>query len=153
MNNRYPGKCACGTWVSTGEGTTFKSATKWEVRCSFCDAQATAPKREMFGTIYWPNGLGETECTEEYQDAVNGARDARQAVEEFDGNPRDDDDRKRLNNLEHAAFAAENKVATLQIAGGHVGEIIRYDEPDPMTALLGGGRVNILPGGGMRVAG
>lgn len=154
MINRYPGACACGTWVEAQDGAAFKAGAKWAVRCSYCEAQATAPKREMLGAVFWPNGMGETQCTLDYEEAVNAARDARREFQDFEQSydPHDPEERQRYNALDHAAYAAENKVAQLQMEGGHMGERITYDKPDVMTALLAGGSVNIAPGGGMRVA-
>lgn len=156
MINRYPGKCACGTWVDAEEGVAFKADGKWAVRCSYCEEHPpeAAPKREMLGAVMWPNGLGFTECTLEYEDAVNAARDAREAVQTFEEtyDPRDPDERQKFNDLDHAAYKAENALGMLQLEGGHLGERITYDKPDPWSALLAGGKVNITPGGGMTVA-
>lgn len=155
MQNRYPGLCACGGWVESNEGVTFKEAGKWLVRCDYCTRQAAAPEREMLGSIYWPNGAGETLCTVEYEDAVGAARDAREAVAAYERDSYDaqePDSRAERNRLEHAVYTAENKVAELQLAGGHLGERITYDAPDPLTALLGGGRITIRPGGEVGIA-
>lgn len=153
MINRYPGTCACGAFVDKGEGETFKADGRWLVRCTPCQERPAPPEREMLGSIYWPNGMGETICTIEYEEAVSAARDAREAFERHDAtcDYQDAGERAEANRLENAMYAAENKVAELQAEGGHLGERITYDAPDPMTALLAGGSITIAPGGGMRV--
>lgn len=155
MQNRYPGTCDCGTWVDAGEGEAIKVGSKWTVECAACGVRAKPPEREMRGTIYWPNGMGHTECTIEYEEAVFESQMARRALEDYERDSYDaqePDSRTERNRLEHAAYAAENKVGELQAEGGHLGERVKYEQADPMAALLGGGFVNVVPGGGMRVA-
>lgn len=62
--------------------------------------------------IYWPNGEGYTECTTAY----------RKAVERHERDP---------NDYEFARLMEE----------GHMGERVRYDKPDALSALLGGSSV------------
>jgi hypothetical protein len=114
-----------------------------------------SPAREMLGVIYWPNGMGETQCTSEYEEAVSSALNARRAADEYESTCNFSDRAMvtEFSRLDHAAYAAQGKVDQLILDCGHIGERIRYDDADPMTALLGGGTINIMPGGGMKVAG
>ncbi len=159
MQNRFPGTCTCGTWVEAQTGQVFKAGAGWQVQCLSCaerpgqSTQSLPEAREMLGTIYWPNGLGETICTIEYEEAVNASRDARAAVEDAEEffDLKVPESAAHFRRLEQAAYEAENKVAQLQAEGGHMGERITYDAPNVMTALLAGGKVTIAPGGGMQV--
>jgi len=61
--NRFPSTCKCGEHVAAGAGTVAKVRGKWIVTCERCSGVSAAPKREMLGAIYWPNGMGFTECS------------------------------------------------------------------------------------------
>jgi hypothetical protein len=153
--NRYPGKCACGSWVETGQGVAFRAGEGWSVRCSICEARPAAPEREMNGCIYWPSGEGYTECSIEYEDAVNAKNDAQAALDEVGGFGA---------SLERAPLAdgysdryeaycrADAKVQQMLGEGGHLGERVRFDQPDPLCALLGGGHITVAPGGAVGIA-
>jgi hypothetical protein len=154
MANRYPGICACGTYVQSGEGVAIRDGAKWTVQCEFCRRQASAPEREMLGVIYWPNGMGQTLCSLEYEEAISAVERMREARADFEFNMDKDkpEDRAEFNRLDHVVYTAENIVNNMLADGGHLGERITFDEPDAMTALLGGGKVNIAPGGVVSVA-
>ena len=130
-SNKFPGRCKCGLEVPAYAGLLAKKSGKWVVSCASCTGTvAPTPTREMLGTLFWPNGEGETECTLEYEALSDRVRDLQQQVDE---NPED-----------HVAYndycQASNDLAVLQM-NGHLGEPVRYAKPDVMTALLGGGRV------------
>lgn len=155
MINRYPGQCACGTFVEAGEGSAFKAGARWSVRCAACEVRPATPERAMNGCIYWPNGEGYTECSTEYEDAVNTQQDAQAALDEVGGFgasleraplPEGYSDRYE------AYCRADAKVQQMLGEGGHLGERVRFDKPDPMCALLGGGRITVAPGGAVSIA-
>lgn len=82
--------------------------------------------------IYWPNGAGETPCTETYA-ALASAISALVATtidEQGGAHPSDlnPDDYERLCRME---VERDN----LALAG-HIARPIRYDEPNPFLALL-----------------
>lgn len=155
MINRYPGQCTCGAYVEAGEGTAVRAGERWSVRCGRCEDQPLAPAREMVGCVYWPNGEGYTECSAEYEEAINDQQDAQAALDEMGGfgaslerGPKEDGYNERY----EAYCRADAKVQQMLGAGGHLGERIRYDKPDPFSALLGGGRITIAPGGAVGIA-
>jgi hypothetical protein len=137
--NKFPGRCKCGCEVPAYAGSLAKKAGKWVVTCASCSG-AVAPVRDMIGMIWWPNGMGYTECSAEYQDAVQAELDARQ---DYEAN----ETPEAYEALNHAMAA----VMRLQAEGGHMGERVQYDKPDVMAALLGGGRVAVRPGGSMQI--
>lgn len=127
--NKYPGKCSCGATVPALAGTLAKARGKWIITCENC-ARPMRPDHEMVGVIFWPNGEGETECTEEYQRAYDKFEDAQARYAETES-PEDYE----------AVCCADSERAQLQVAG-HLGRTTRYDKPDAFHALLGGGRVD-----------
>lgn len=126
--NKYPGKCQCGSHVAAGAGRCEKRGARWMVICANCDASAA---REHLGSIEWPNGLGFTPCTIEYEEAVAALRDAAEAHE-----------RAPSSETYDAHCRAEQRVLSLQAEGGHLGEPVRLDRYDPVVALMGGGSVS-----------
>lgn len=136
--NKFPGECKCGSQVAAGTGTCSKVRGRWVVACAPCSAPQ--PERELLGAIYWPNGMGYTECTLEYEEAHSNLLDARDAYE-ADETPA---------NYE-AWNRATDALAQLQFAGGHTGKRVTYDKPDTLHALLGGGRISVAPGGDWRI--
>jgi len=141
--NKYPGLCKCGADVAALAGEVFKANGKWHVRCVDCAPQ-TAPAREMIGAIYWPNGMGYTECSEEYEAASHVLQDAQRDYEDAR------DEGVETSELYDAYHRASDALAVLQMAGGHMGARIRFDKPDVMSALLGGGSV-VMKNGAMAV--
>lgn len=140
MQNRFPGTCKCGTYVAANCGSVSKVRGKWIVRCCNCD-DAVQPQREMLGQVDWPNGMGCTECTTEYEDAYHAMLDAKGDYEAAGGE----------DGTDPAAYEAYHRacdaVASLQAAGGHLGRHITYDKPDVLGALMGGGKIAVSPDG------
>lgn len=154
--NKFPGRCKCGVFVEAGEGSLAKKANRWVVKCADCQAPVShAPEREMFGTIYWPNGMGETPCSEEYEDANLELIAAREALDDLGGFGASNDRSFRAPDGYAEAYErycrASARCDQLQGEGGHLGKPIRYDAPDAMCALLGGGHITVAPGGAVAI--
>ena len=126
QTNKFPGRCKCGSEVPAYAGSIAKKSGKWVVTCASCSGAVGAkPQREMLGVLYWPNGEGETPCTEEYQALADRLQDLAGIDTDAAYNER---------------CQLQNDMAVLQ-ADGHLGTSIRYAKPDAFCALLGGGRV------------
>ncbi len=95
-------------------------------------------ERELVGCIEWPNGMGLTPCTAEYEEAVHTAQDARDAWDEVRDDRRHPDHAARY----EAMCRADAVVTRLQAEGGHMGEPVRFDRPDPIIAFMGGGQIS-----------
>lgn len=74
------------------------------------------------GILYWPNGLGHSECTEEYEETYYALEAARKRGDE------------------NEIWKLDNKLNCL-LAEGHIGKRVTYDKADPLAAMLGGSPV------------
>lgn len=134
--NKFPGKCRCGSAVVAGAGSCSKQGGRWIVTCATCSAVS---ERAHTGCIEWPNGMGYTPCTPEYEDAAHAARDASEDWREVCDDPRHPEHGARY----EAMCRAESALTRLQAEGGHMGEPVRFGQRDPLTAFIGGGRVSV----------
>jgi hypothetical protein len=85
----------------------------------------------MVGAVYWPNGLGYTECSEEYELTMTAILNTEPETEEH--------------------YAAQHRVDQLQGACVHLDERITFDKPDVLLALVGGGGTRVAPGGNLAI--
>lgn len=101
------------------------------------ESRTTMQSREMIGSIEWPNGMGYTPCTAEYEAAKWAADDARDEWREVEDQPRHPEHAARY----EAMCRAEDRLQALIAEGGHLGEPVRFERRCAVTAALGGGRV------------